>query len=50
VSDGDTFEEALESIRKATVFHIETFGKDVLEGIAAPEDLTVAEAEVALDA
>jgi predicted RNase H-like HicB family nuclease len=50
VSDGDTFEEALESIRKAIVFHIETFGKDVLDGLASPEDLTVAEAEVALDA
>jgi len=50
VSDGDTFEEALENIRKAIAFHIETFWEDVLDGIAAPEDLTVAEAEVALDA
>jgi len=48
VSDGDTFEEALDNIRSAIAFHIETFGDEVLQEAAAPEDIYLAEAEVAL--
>lgn len=29
VSEGDTYEEALENVKSAIKFHIETFGKDV---------------------
>lgn len=50
VSDGDTFEEALNNVKSAVAFHIETFGDEVLGQIAAPEDIYIAEAEVALDA
>lgn len=50
VSDGDTFEEALNNIRSAIAFHIDTFGDEVLEEVAGPEDIFIAEAEVALDA
>lgn len=50
VSDGDTFEEVLNNIRSAIAFHIKTFGDEVLEEAAKPEDIYIAEAEVALDA
>jgi predicted RNase H-like HicB family nuclease len=50
VSDGDTFEEALDNVRSAIAFHIETFGSEVLEEVAEPGDIYIAEAEVALDA
>jgi len=49
VSDGETFEEVLVNVKQAIAFHVETFGEDVLEGLASPEDLTVMETEVALD-
>jgi len=39
VGDGDTFEEALEDVKSAINFHLETFGDEVLEQIAAPEDI-----------
>jgi len=29
VGDGDTFEEALENVKSAIAFHIETFGDEV---------------------
>ncbi|GAG25029.1 unnamed protein product [marine sediment metagenome] len=45
VGDGDTFEEALEDVKSAINFHLETFGDEVLEQIAAPEDIYIAEAE-----
>jgi predicted RNase H-like HicB family nuclease len=50
VGDGDTFEETLENVKSAINFHLETFGDEVLGQIAAPEDIYIAEAEVALDA
>jgi len=50
VGDGDTFEEALENIKSAINFHIETFGDEVLGQIAAAEDIYITEAEVVLDA
>lgn len=31
VGEGDTYEEALADVKSAIKFHIETFGKDVLE-------------------
>ena len=31
VGEGDTYEEALADVKSAIQFHIETFGKDVLE-------------------
>lgn len=31
VGEGDTYEEALNDVRSAISFHIETFGKKVLE-------------------
>ncbi len=49
VSDGETFEEVLVNVKQAIAFHIETFGEDVLEGLASLEDLTMMETEVALD-
>ncbi|MCK4393523.1 type II toxin-antitoxin system HicB family antitoxin [Candidatus Bipolaricaulota bacterium] len=39
VSDGDTFEEALNNVKSAIAFHIETFRDEVLGQIAAPEDI-----------
>ena len=39
VGDGDTFEEALENIKSAINFHIETFGDEVVGQIAAAEDI-----------
>ena len=50
VGDGNTFEEALENIKSAINFHIETFGDEVLEQMAASEDIYITEAEVVLDA
>ena len=32
VGQGDTYDEALEDVRSAIRFHIETFGREVLEG------------------
>ena len=31
VGEGDTYEEALTNVKSAITFHIETFGKEVLE-------------------
>ncbi len=32
VGEGDTYEEVLQDVKSAIQFHIETFGKEVLEG------------------
>lgn len=32
VGEGDTFEEALEDVKSAIKFHLETFGKEAFEG------------------
>ena len=38
VGEGDTYEEALADVKSAILFHIETFGQDVLEeGLSIPE-------------
>lgn len=38
VGQGDTFEEALESAKSATLFHIETFGLEHLLSTESPSD------------
>jgi len=50
VGDGDTFEEALEDVKSAISFHLQTFGDEVLGQIAVAEDIYITEAEVVLDA
>ena len=47
VGQGDTYEQALEDVRSAINFHIETFGREVLEGEDQIVDAFVAETEVA---
>ena len=39
VGDGRTFEEALENIKSAINFHLETFGDEVLEQITAAKGI-----------
>ena len=46
VGQGDTYDEALADVKSAIRFHIETFGKKVLNG-TIPEEVFVAETEVA---
>ena len=47
VGQGDTYEQALDDVRSAIRFHVETFGREVLEGGDQVLDAFVAEAEVA---
>ena len=49
VADGATFEEALRSVQSAIAFHVETFGKEVLEEVADSQDVYLAEAEVVVN-
>jgi predicted RNase H-like HicB family nuclease len=37
VGEGDTYEEALADVKSAILFHIETFGREVLENDEASE-------------
>ena len=46
VGEGDTYEEAMEDVKSAIRFHIQTFGKDVLEVESPVLEAFVAEAEV----
>ncbi len=48
VSEGNTYEEALENVKSAIKFHIETFGEDVLEADESVMEAFVAEAGVAI--
>ena len=50
VGDGDTFEEAIENVKSAINFHIETFRDEVLGELIEPENIYVTETEVVLDA
>jgi len=43
VGQGDTYEEALADVQSAIAFHIESFGKDVLEGDSPVLEAFVAE-------
>ena len=49
VVDGETFEDALRNIQAAITFHVKTFGKEVLEDIADPQDVYLTETEVAVN-
>jgi predicted RNase H-like HicB family nuclease len=46
VGQGSTFEEALHDVKGAIRFHIETFGREVLESEDPALDAFVAEANV----
>jgi len=46
VGEGNTYEEALDNVKSAIRFHIETFGSNVVETDSAVE-VFVAEAKVA---
>jgi predicted RNase H-like HicB family nuclease len=47
VGEGDSYEDALRDVQSALKFHLETFGKDVLDGDEAPIlEAFVAEASV----
>ena len=47
VGEGDTYEQAMADVKSAIRFHIETFGKEVLEVESPVLEAFVAEAEVA---
>ena len=47
VGEGDTYEQAMANVKSAIRFHIETFGKTMLEGESPVLEAFVAEAEVA---
>jgi predicted RNase H-like HicB family nuclease len=46
VGEGDTYEDALNDVRSAIAFHIETFGESVLEGDSSVLEAFVVEATV----
>jgi predicted RNase H-like HicB family nuclease len=46
--EGDTYEEALADVRSAILFHIETFGDEVLQAEPTVLEAFVAEAGVAI--
>jgi predicted RNase H-like HicB family nuclease len=46
VGEGDTYEDALNDVRSAIAFHIETFGESVLEADSSVLEAFVAEAIV----
>jgi len=48
VGEGDTYEQALEDVRSAFHFHIESFGKDALQSDEEVIEAFVAEAGVAI--
>lgn len=46
VGEGETYEEALNDVRSAIAFHIETFGESVLESESSILEAFIAEANV----
>jgi len=46
VGEGDTYDQALDDVKSAIRFHIESFGKDALEGEEEVIEAFVAEAGV----
>ena len=48
VAEGDTYEEALADVKSAIQFHVETFGKEVLNAETPVLEAFVAEAGVAI--
>ena len=47
VGEGDSYASALENVKSALAFHIETFGKQVLESESVVLEAFIAEAGVA---
>ncbi len=47
VGEGDTYEQALTDVTSAIRFHIETFGKEVLDDESAILEVFVAETRIA---
>ena len=47
IGEGDTADEALADCRSALAFHLETFGPDVLQGVAPILDAYLVDAEAA---
>ncbi len=47
VSEGETYEEALADVTSAIRFHIETFGKEVLDAESSVLEVFVAETRIA---
>ena len=48
VGEGDTYEEALADVKSAIRFHIDTFGREVLETESPVLEVFVAEAGVTI--
>jgi predicted RNase H-like HicB family nuclease len=48
VGQGDTYEEALADVKSAIAFHVETFGRDVLEADTSASEAFIAEVGVAV--
>lgn len=48
VGEGDTYEEALADVKSALAFHVETFGRGVLESETPVLEAFVAEMAVAV--
>ena len=48
IGEGNTYEEALEDVKSSIKFHIDTFGKEVLEEITIPSEAFIDEAEIDL--
>jgi predicted RNase H-like HicB family nuclease len=46
VGQGDTYEEALADVKSAIVFHVETFGPEMLEGEPPVLEAFVADARI----
>ncbi len=46
VGEGESYEEALADVKSAIEFHVETFGKDVIEGEPLVLEAFVAETKV----
>lgn len=46
VAEGDTYEEALAEVKSAIEFHVETFGREVLEDEEMAQEVFIAEAGV----
>jgi len=48
VGEGDTYEAALADVKSAILFHIETFGQDVIDLDAPVLEVFIAEAGVSI--
>jgi predicted RNase H-like HicB family nuclease len=48
IGEGDSYDEAMDDVKSAIRFHIETFGMDVLEIESPILEAFVAEAEVSM--